>query len=103
MFPTVRFIQLNVRKGTKVLCNGILDLKTKTSSPETYMKNKEQYKAYNPTLKKCNLFLNENLAIIDNPDKNLLNKKSEVIFLCRNRRKFKLVNLTSRKNSNDVI
>ena len=99
----MRFIQLNVRKETKVLCNGILDLKTKTSSPETYMENKGQYKAYNPTLKKCNLFLNEDLAIIDNPDKNLLNKKSEVISPCRNRRKFKLVSLTSRKNSNDVI
>ena len=103
MFPTVLFIQLNVRKETKVLRNGILDLKKKHPAPRRTWKIKGQYKAYNSTLKKCNLFLNENLAIIDNPDKNLLNKKSEVISLCRNRSKFKLVNLTSRKNSNDVI
>ena len=50
-------------------------LKQKHPAPRHTWKIKGQYKAYNPTLKKCNLFLNENLAIIDNPDKNLLNKK----------------------------
>ena len=39
---------------------------------------KGQYKAYKPTLKKCNLCLNEKLAIKDDPDKNLLNKRLEV-------------------------
>ena len=38
---------------------------------------KGQCKAYNPTLKKCNICLNEKLAIIDDLDKNLLNKRSE--------------------------
>ena len=33
---------------------------------------KGQYKAYNHTLKKCNLSLNEKLPIIDDPDKDLL-------------------------------
>ena len=46
-------------------------------------KMKGQYKAYNPTLKKCNLCLNKKLAIIKDPDKNLLNKRSEVISQCR--------------------
>ena len=64
---------------------------------------KEQYKAYNPTLKKCNLCLNEKLAIIGGPDKKLLNKRSEVISQYRHRNKFKMVNLTSRKTPNDVI
>ena len=61
------------------------------------------YKAYNPTLKKFNLCLNEKLAIIDDSDKNLLNKRSEVISQCRFLNKFKLVNLTSRKTPNGVI
>ena len=61
---------------------------------------KGQYKAYNPTLKRYNLYLNEKLAIID---KNLLYKRSEVISQCRNRNKFELVNLASLKTSNDVI
>ena len=62
---------------------------------------KGNHKAYNPNLKKCNLCLNEMLAIIDDPDKNLL-KRSKVIFQCRHRNKFKLANLTSHKTTNDV-
>ena len=34
--------------------------------------------------------LNEKLAIIDDPDKNLLNERSEVISQCRQRNNFKL-------------
>ena len=78
-------------------------LKQKQQAPRLTWEIKGQYKAYNPTLKKCNLCLNEKLAIIDDPDKNLLNKRSEVISQCRHRNKFKLVNLTSRKTLNDVI
>ena len=60
-----------------------LNLKTKTASPETTWKIKGQYRAYNANLKKCDLCLNEKLAIIDDPDENLLNKRSEVISHCR--------------------
>ena len=49
-------------------------LKQKQQAPRLTWEIKGQYKAYNPTLKKCNLCLNEKLAIIDDPDKNLLNK-----------------------------
>ena len=63
---------------------------------------KEQYKTYKPTLKNVTV-LKSKLAIRDDPDKNLLNKKSEVISQCRHKNKFKLVNLTSRKRPNDVI
>ena len=34
------------------------------------------YKSYNPTSKRCNLCLTEKLEILDDPDKNLLNKRS---------------------------
>ena len=79
------------------------NLKQKQQAPRLTWEIKGQYKAYNPTLKKCNLCLNEKLAIIDDPDKNLLNKRSEVISQCRHRNKFKLVNLASCKTPNDVI
>ena len=57
----------------------MLDLKTKTASPRLALEIKGQCKADNPTFKKCNLCLNEKLAIIDDPGKNRLNKRSEVI------------------------
>ena len=71
----------------------ILDLKTKTPDPETYR----------TALKKFNHYLNELLPIVDDPDKHLMTKRSEVIFQCRQQNKFKLVNLMSYKTSNDVI
>ena len=77
--------------------------KQKQQTPKLTWEIKGQYKAYNPILKKCNHCLNEKLAIIDNPDKNLLNNRSEVISQCRHRNKFKLVNLTSCKTPNHVI
>ena len=78
-------------------------LKQKQQAPRITWGIKGQYKVYNPTLKKCNFFLNENLAIIDDPEKNLLNKRSEVISQCLHRNKFKLVNLASRETPNDAI
>ena len=71
----------------------ILDLKTKMPDPETYR----------TVLKKCNHYLNELLPIVDDPDKHLLTKRSEVIFQCCQQNKFKLVNLMSHKTSNDAI
>ena len=53
------------------------NLKQKQQEPGVTWQIK--YKAYNPNLKKCNLCLNEMLAIIDDPDKNVLNKRSEEI------------------------
>ena len=79
------------------------NLKQKQQTPKLTWEIKGQYKAYNPTLKKCNLCLNEKLAIIDDPDKNLLNKRSEVISQWSHRNKFKMVNCMSRKTLNDVI
>ena len=56
-------------------------LKQKQQAPRLTWEIKGQYKAYSPTLKKCNICLNEKLANIDYPDKNLLNKRSEVRFI----------------------
>ena len=79
------------------------NLKQKQQGPRFTWEIKGQSKAYNLALKKCKPCLNEMLAIIDNPHKNLLSKKSEVIFQYRHQNKFKLVNLMSRKTPNDVI
>ena len=54
-----------------------LTIKQKQQAPRLTLEIKGQYKAYNSTLKKCNLCLNEKLAIIDDSDKNLLNKRSK--------------------------
>ena len=79
------------------------NLKQKQQIPKLTWKIKGQYKAYKPTLKKRNFCLTEKLMIIDDPDKNLLNKRLEVISQCRRRNKFKLLNLTSFKTLNDII
>ena len=78
-------------------------LKQKKQAPRLTWEMKEQYGAYNSTLKKCNFCLNETLTVIDDTDKNLLNKRSEVISQCPHRNQYKLVNLTSRKTLNGVI
>ena len=72
------------------------NLKQKQQTPKLTWEIKGQYKAYNPTLKKCNLCLNEKLATIDDPDKNFLNKRSELIPQCSHRNK--LVNLSHVKH-----
>ena len=56
-----------------------------------------------PHFEKCKLCLNEELAIIDDADKNLQSKRSELISQCCHRNKVKLMNLTSRKTPQDVI
>ena len=78
-------------------------LKQKQQARKLTWEMKVQYKTYNPTLKKCNLCLNEKLTIIDDPDKNLLNKRSKAISQSHHRNKFKPVSLTSCKTPNDAI
>ena len=69
----------NVMQTTKYL---------KTRSSNTSWEIKGQDKAYKPTLRKNNLCLNEEIANIDDPDKNLLNKRLEVISQCHYRNTF---------------
>ena len=79
------------------------NLKEKQRVPGLVSEIKGQYQADNPTLKKCNLCLNEKLGIIDYPNKNLLNKRLEVISQCRHQNKFRLFNLMSRRTPNYVM
>lgn len=54
--------------------------------------------AYNNISKKCNLCLQEKIEIIEYPDqKNLLNKRSELINKCRHENKFLLKNYKNKK------
>ena len=78
-------------------------LKQKQQTSRLAWEIKWQYNAYKRTLKKCNLCLNEKLAIIEDPDKNLLNNRWEVIPQCRHRSTFKLVKPTSPKTTNEVM
>ena len=62
-------------------------------------KIKEIYKSYNPT---CNLCLTEKLEILEDQDKNLLNKISGIISQCRHTNKYKLKKLTSNMASGNI-
>ena len=66
-----------------------MKLKNETTKP-AYVFEKGIYKSCNPISKLCNLCLTENLEIFDNPDKNLLNKRSEIISQRRQKNKYKL-------------
>ena len=59
------------------------NLQMQQLNPQISWKIKEIYKSYIPTSKRCNLCLTEKLEILDNPDKNLLSKRSEIISQCR--------------------
>ena len=64
----------------------------------------KQYPSYKQNTKRCQLCLNEKLAIIDHEGKELLNKRSEIISKCRHRNKHKLLYLTqSRDIASDNI
>ena len=58
------------------------NLKMKQLNPQISWKIKEIYKSSIPTSKRYNLCLAEKLEILDNPDKALLNKRSEIISQC---------------------
>ena len=78
------------------------NLKTKQLNPRISWKIKGIYKSYNPTSKRCNLCLTEKLEILDDPDKNLLNKRSEIISQCRHKNKFRLKTLASSMTSDGI-
>ena len=79
------------------------NLKTKQLNPRISWKIKGIYKSYNPTSKRCNLWFKEKLEILDNPDKNLLNKMSEIISQCRHKNKYRLKTLASSMTSGGEI
>ena len=78
------------------------NLKRKQLNPQISWKIKGIYKFYIPTSKRCNLCLTKKLEILDDPDKNLLNKRSEIISQCRHKNKYRLKTLASNRTSGDV-
>ena len=78
------------------------NLKMKQLNPIYIGLVKGIYKSYNPTSKRCNLCLTKKLEIIEGPDKNLLNKRSEIISQCRDRTKYRVKKLTSNMTSGEV-
>ena len=54
-------------------------LKAENSNSEVTWAVKKQFSAYNPQSKKFSFCLNEKFEIIEDKEKNLLNKKDEVI------------------------
>ena len=63
-----KLLNLIKSKNDTILSREYWTLKYKQQAPRHTWGIKGQYKAYKPTLKKCNLCLSEKLAIIDNPD-----------------------------------
>ena len=78
------------------------NLKMKQLNPQISWKIKGVYKSYNPISKCCNLCLTEKLEILDSPDRNLLNKRSEIISQCRHKNKYRFKTLASNMTSGDV-
>ena len=78
------------------------NLKMKQLNPQISWKIKGIYKSYDPTSKRCNLCLTKKLEILEGPDKNLLNKRSEIISQCRDRTEYRVKTLTSNMTSGEV-
>ena len=78
------------------------NLKTKILNPRISWKIKGIYKSYNPTLKRCNLYVTEKLEMLDDPDKNFLNKRLEIISQCRNKNNYRLKRLASSMTSGNI-
>ena len=71
------------------------NLKMKQLNPQISWKIKGIYKFYIPTSK-------QKLEILDDPDKNLLNKRPEIISQCRHKNKYRLKTLASSMTSSDI-
>ena len=78
------------------------NLKRKQLNPQISWKIKGIYKFYIPTSKLCNLCLSEKLEILDDPEKNLLKKRSEIVYQCRHKNKYRLKTLTANMTSGEV-
>ena len=72
-------------------------LANKKLHPRISSNIKCNYKSYNPNSKGSSLCLHEKLEIVHDPEEILLNKRSELIFRCHHRNKYKLKTLVSNK------
>ena len=87
--------KFQVLKLSTEYCN----LNTKQLNQRISWEIKGIYKSYNPTSKCCNLCLTEKLEILDDPDKNLLNKISEITSQYRHKNNYRLKTLVSSMKS----
>ena len=80
------------------------NLKTRKLNPRISSKIKGIYKSYNPTSKRCNLCLTtlQKLEILNGPNKNSVNKRSENISQCRHKNKYRLKKLPPSMTSGDI-
>ena len=79
------------------------NLKMKQLNSQISWKITGIYKSYNGTSKRCNLCLTEKLKRLGDPDKILLNKRSEIITQCRYRNNYRLKTLASNTTLGEVI
>ena len=77
-------------------------LANKKLHPRISWSIKGNYKSYNPNSKDVSLCLHEKLEIVDDPKVMLLNKRSEMIFPCCHRNKYKLQTLVSNKQDRRI-
>ena len=67
------------------------------------MANQEEIQILHPISRKFNLYLNKKLESLDDQDKNLLNKQSEITSHYRHQNKLKLKTLMSNTTDTDII
>ena len=89
------------KNGTKLSVEH-WNLKVGNSNPKVTWAVKKQFCAFNPQSKRCSLFLNEKLEILEDKENNLLNKKSEIIMKCRHQNKYMLRTLASKIQNPEV-
>ena len=77
-------------------------LKTKYLNPQISWKLKGVYKSCNTISKRFNLCLTEKQKILDDPDRTLRNKRSEIISQCRHKNKYRLETLAANMTPGDV-
>ena len=73
------------------LSKEVWKIKQKNQTPIITWKVLKQCPPFNTINNKCQLCLNEKLSIIEYREKNLLNKKNELISKCRHQNKYTLV------------
>ena len=78
------------------------NLKMKQLNPRISWKIKGIYKSYNPTSKRSNLCPTEKLEILDDPYKNLLNERLEIISQCRHKNKYRFKTIASSMTSGEI-
>ena len=97
-----RSFNINRYKNDTKLSVECWNLNAGNSNPKVTWAVKNQFSACNPQSKRCSLCLNETLEILEDKEKNLLNKKYEVISKCRHQNKFMLRTLASKIPNLDV-